>query len=181
MTANVTEAGSDEVAEVSTPLPVAANEPEPEPAPADEKGETPLEVPLPGLSDEPVRDATTESATELAVELDAESVTEPVEEAAAAEPTGPAPAPVLESKDAPTGSWAPTLIEGAGVPEGKAAQLQFIVARARAGQDISKATLADLLEVSDRTAFRRLADAKALAPDAFAEQANHKPLIGASK
>lgn len=159
----------------AVPHPEPLSVPLPEPAPAEEEGVTPVEVPFPGLLEEP--------AQEVSVEVQADDATterEPFVE----EPVADSDQSVEEKDSAPTipapSGWAPTLIEGQGVPEGKDAQIDFIVARARAGHDVSKATLADLLEVSDRTAFRRLADAKAIAPDAFGEAVS-EPVIGVAK
>lgn len=66
----------------------------------------------------------------------------------------------------PTG-WTPEIIAGGGIPSDVDAQIAWIVDRAERGEDVAAATLAELLEVSLRTAHRRLASARDRAPSAF--------------
>lgn len=71
--------------------------------------------------------------------------------------------------------WTPEVIDGHGVPDSADGQVAWLVEQLRAGKAYSKEDLAELFEVSERTAARRLSAARKVVPDvsssAAAEQA----------
>lgn len=67
--------------------------------------------------------------------------------------------------------WTPEVIAGQGVPEGADAQVDWLVKRLAAGEEFSRDELAELFDVSARTAARRLAAARKVVPEVTAESA----------
>ena len=65
--------------------------------------------------------------------------------------------------------WTPELITGGGIPSDTAGQIAWIVERAQRSEDVTASTLAELLDLSLRTAHRRLSAAKKAAPEIFSD------------
>ena len=74
----------------------------------------------------------------------------------------------------------------ASIPVDRAGQVNWIVARATTGSDVTKETLSKLFEqagnpVTDRTVLRRLADARKQVPDMFRGNGSAFPELGESR
>lgn len=67
--------------------------------------------------------------------------------------------------------WTPEVIDGHGVPDSADGQVAWLVEQLRAGKAHSKEELAELFEVSDRTAARRLSAARKVVPEASSSAA----------
>lgn len=66
------------------------------------------------------------------------------------------------------------------VPTEKEEQIDWVIAQALAGEEVTRERLAERLAVSVRTAQRRLAEAREKAPEAFAETSDTEDLVQVS-
>ena len=151
-----------------TPVSVPVPEQAPELAPSAEPLTSPAEdmsvAPDPAI--EPPNDPVSEVESELepAAEavLPADDSTEGTDSSLEAELAPLARLHAVEREDA--------------IPTEKGDQIDWVIAQAQAGEDVTRERLAERLGVSVRTAQRRLAEARELAPEAFAEPAEAEDL-----